>query len=66
MMVFARGLLKPVLTRMYFPDEEEANAVDSVLSRLDDGSSLVARTVDGGYEFDVHLQGDHETVFFAV
>ena len=66
MMVFARGLLKPVLTRMYFPDEEEANAVDSVLSRLDDGSSLVARPVEGGYEFDVHLQGDDETVFFAV
>ena len=66
MMVFARGMLKPVLTRMYFPDEEEANAVDSVLSRLEDGSSLVARPVEGGYEFDVHLQGDDETVFFAV
>ena len=66
LMVFARGLLKPVLTRMYFPDEDEANAVDSVLSRLEDGSSLVARAVEGGYEFDVHLQGDDETVFFAV
>ena len=65
-MVFARGLLRAVLTRMYFPDEEEANASDPVLSRLDDGSTLVARTVDGGYEFDVRLQGDEQTVFFAV
>ena len=65
-MVFARGLLKPVLTRMYFPDEEEANAGDPVLSRLGDGSTLVARPVDGGYEFDVRLQGDGQTVFVAV
>ena len=36
-LVFARGLLKPVLTRMYFPDEEEANADDHVLSAVDDG-----------------------------
>jgi protocatechuate 3,4-dioxygenase alpha subunit len=65
-MVFARGLLRAVLTRMYFPDEEEANAGDPVLSRLDDGSTLVASTLDGGYEFDVRLQGDGQTVFFAV
>ncbi len=65
-MVFARGLLKPVLTRMYFPDEEEANAQDHVLSAVDDGSSLVARPTGEGLEFDVRLQGDGETVFFAV
>jgi protocatechuate 3,4-dioxygenase alpha subunit len=65
-MVFARGLLKPVLTRMYFPDEDEANAADRVLSAVDDASTLVARAVDGGLEFDVRLQGDAETVFFAV
>jgi protocatechuate 3,4-dioxygenase, alpha subunit len=66
LMVFARGLLRTALTRMYFPDEEEANAGDPVLSRLEDGSTLVARPVDGGYEFDVRLQGDGQTVFFAV
>jgi protocatechuate 3,4-dioxygenase, alpha subunit len=65
-MVFARGLLKAVLTRMYFPDEEEANAKDPVLSAVDDPSTLVARAVDGGLEFDIRLQGDRETVFFAV
>jgi protocatechuate 3,4-dioxygenase, alpha subunit len=65
-MVFARGLLKPVLTRMYFPDEDEANAEDHVLSAVEDGSSLVARRAENGYEFDVRLQGEGETVFFAV
>jgi protocatechuate 3,4-dioxygenase alpha subunit len=66
MLVFARGLLKPVLTRMYFPDEEEANARDPVFSAVDDPTTLVARSVADGLEFDVRLQGDGETVFFAV
>lgn len=65
-MVFARGLLKPVLTRMYFPDEDEANADDHVLSAVEDGSSLIARPTDDGLEFGVRLQGEGETVFFAV
>ena len=65
-MVFARGLLKPVLTRMYFPDEEEANAQDHVLSAVEDGSSLVARPAGDGVAFDVRLQGEGETVFFAI
>ena len=34
--VFARGLLKHVVTRLYFPDEVEANAEDPVLSSLED------------------------------
>jgi protocatechuate 3,4-dioxygenase alpha subunit len=59
-------LLKPVLTRMYFPDEEEANAQDNLLSAIEDGSSLVARPTGDGLEFDVRLQGEGETVFFAV
>ena len=65
-LVFARGLLKPVLTRMYFPDELEANAGDPVLAALDDGSSLVARPTADGLAFDIRLQGEDETVFFAV
>jgi protocatechuate 3,4-dioxygenase, alpha subunit len=65
-MVFARGLLKAVLTRMYFPDEEAANAADRVLSSLDDPSPLVAQATDEGLEFDIRLQGDDATVFFAV
>jgi protocatechuate 3,4-dioxygenase, alpha subunit len=65
-MVFARGLLKPVLTRMYFPDEQAANADDPVLGALDDRSTLVGRPVDDSLEFDIRLQGEAETVFFAV
>jgi protocatechuate 3,4-dioxygenase alpha subunit len=66
MLVFARGLLKPVLTRLYFPDEQAANADDPVLAALEDGSSLVARPTNDGLEFDIRLQGEAETVFFAV
>jgi protocatechuate 3,4-dioxygenase, alpha subunit len=67
MLVFARGLLKPVLTRMYFPDDEDANAADRVLQGVGEGqSTLVARSLDGALEFDVRLQGDDQTVFFAV
>ena len=65
-MVFARGLLKPVLTRMYFPDEADANASDRVLSAVNDADTLIARAAGDGFEFDIRLQGDAETVFFAV
>jgi len=51
-LVFARGLLKPVLTRMYFSDEEDANAEDNILSAVDDPSTLVATASDEGFEFD--------------
>jgi protocatechuate 3,4-dioxygenase alpha subunit len=46
--VFARGLLKGVATRMYFPDEEEANAEDPVLLGLEpeQRATLVARAED--------------------
>jgi protocatechuate 3,4-dioxygenase alpha subunit len=67
--VFARGLLDRVITRIYFADEPEANAVDPVLALLPDDSAratLIAAVVDGGYRFDVHLQGEKETVFFTV
>ena len=65
--VFARGLLARLVTRIYFPDEE-ANAVDGVLAALAEGAraSLVATPVDGGFRFDIHLQGERETTFFAV
>jgi len=67
-LVFARGLLKHTLTRMYFPEEEEANGADEVLASLDEGdrSTLVATKSNGSYVFDVHLQGERQTVFFAL
>ncbi|MGH3137037.1 MAG: protocatechuate 3,4-dioxygenase subunit alpha [Gaiellaceae bacterium] len=66
--VFARGLLKRLVTRLYFPDEEEANAEDPVLSELDEAErvTLIARPEDGGLRFDLHLQGDEQTTFFIV
>jgi len=67
--VFARGLLHQVVTRLYFADEGQANAADPVLAGLDEQAraTLVAqRTDDGHYELDIHLQGPHETTFFAV
>jgi protocatechuate 3,4-dioxygenase, alpha subunit len=67
--VFARGLLHRLVTRIYFSDEEEANAGDPVLRRLSDAAArltLVAAAVDGGYRIDIHLQGPDETVFFTL
>jgi protocatechuate 3,4-dioxygenase, alpha subunit len=66
--VFARGLLHRVVTRVYFADEEEANAADPVLAALDAGArgTLVAALEEDGYRFDVRLQGPDETAFFAV
>jgi protocatechuate 3,4-dioxygenase alpha subunit len=66
--VFARGLLNHLFTRIYFGDEEAANAADHVLSSLGDEArrTLVAEPAGDGYRFDIRLQGDHETVFFSV
>jgi protocatechuate 3,4-dioxygenase, alpha subunit len=66
--VFARGLLQRLVTRIYFPDEAEANDADPVLSSVVDPTaraSLVAAAVDGDLRFDIRLQGDEETAFFA-
>jgi protocatechuate 3,4-dioxygenase alpha subunit len=67
--VFARGLLNRLVTRIYFPDEEEANADDPVLSLIEDPAereTLIARAEDGALRFDIRLQGDGETTFFVI
>jgi protocatechuate 3,4-dioxygenase alpha subunit len=66
--VFARGLLRHQWTRIYFPDEAEANAADPVLTSLDpgDAATLVAAERDGELRFDVHMQGERATVFFGL
>ncbi len=66
--VFARGLLRHLATRIYFPDEEAANAADPVLRRVPPArrSTLVARCDGGVLIFDLRLQGEDETVFFAL
>ena len=65
--VFARGLLKRLVTRVYFPDEEAANAADPVLRSIEDAASrasLVARDEGGTLRFDIRLQGEGQTAFF--
>jgi protocatechuate 3,4-dioxygenase alpha subunit len=66
--VFARGLLKRAVTRIYFPDEEEANAADPVLSSLGETAraTLVAKLDGDRLRFDIRLQGPGQTTFFAV
>lgn len=67
--VFARGLLARVVTRVYFPDETAANALDPVLAMVSPERSgrLVARPGPAGsLVFDVRLQGALETPFFDV
>ncbi|HEX4704392.1 MAG TPA: protocatechuate 3,4-dioxygenase subunit alpha [Pseudonocardiaceae bacterium] len=65
--VFARGLLRRLVTRIYFPDLA-ANTADPVLRTIDPArrGTLVAVRTHTGYRFDIHLQGDAETVFFDV
>ncbi len=70
--VFMRGLLTHPYTRIYFSDEAEANARDPVLSNVPEArrATLIAEREETGgaviYRFDIHMQGDEETVFFDV
>jgi protocatechuate 3,4-dioxygenase alpha subunit len=64
--IFMRGLLKQLMTRLYFPDEA-ANATDPILALVpaERRSTLIARRMgDGTLEWNVVLQGKNETVFF--
>ncbi len=64
--VFARGLLHHLFTRAYFGDEPERNEADPFLAGVDEArrSTLVAVSDDErSYRFDIHLQGERETVF---
>ncbi|HEX8497634.1 MAG TPA: protocatechuate 3,4-dioxygenase subunit alpha [Actinomycetales bacterium] len=66
--VLGRGMMSREVTRIYFDDEQAANAVDDVLQAVapERRPTLVARTTEGGYHFDIRLQGVDETVFFAL
>jgi protocatechuate 3,4-dioxygenase alpha subunit len=68
-LIFARGLMRHLITRMYFPDEA-ANVSDTLLQMVpvDRRHTLIAHA-DGrmgrAFEWNVVLQGPDETVFFA-
>jgi protocatechuate 3,4-dioxygenase, alpha subunit len=67
--VLARGLLRQLYTRIYFPDEAEANAADPLLSSIRDDAlrqTLIARPHDGVLSFDIYLQGERQTAFLDV
>ena len=66
--VFMRGLLRRLITRIYFADDP-ANQKDAVLSlvpahRRQTLIALPSPAEPEMFVWDVHLQGDHETVFF--
>jgi protocatechuate 3,4-dioxygenase, alpha subunit len=71
--IAARGINIGLSTRMYFSDEEAANAADPVLNIIDPEirrKTLIGqRGLDGRdvvYTFEIFLQGERETVFFDV
>lgn len=71
--IVARGINVGLQTRLYFEDEQQANAADPVLNLIEwerRRQTLIARkeTRDGMtvYRFDIKLQGQDETVFFDI
>lgn len=68
--IFMRGLLRRLVTRIYFPDEA-ANTEDFVLNLVEPArrGTLIARKIDGEnnkLEWNVVLQGEQESVFFDI
>ena len=67
--VAARGLLNRLVTRVYFPDEPDANAADPLLASIADPAArarLVGVADGDRLCFDIRLQGERETPFFAI
>lgn len=65
--IVARGINLGLHTRMYFADEDAANAEDPFLTRLEHknraGTLMAQPQGNGTYRFDIRLQGPDETVF---
>jgi len=68
--VFSRGLARQLVTKMYFPDEAAANQADPLLQAVGPQrrSRLIAAADDGTgrLRFNIKLQGEDESVFFAL
>ena len=67
--IVARGINLGLNTRMYFADEEKTNAADPILARIEHEGrlkTLLAKREGNTYTFDIHLQGENETVFFDI
>ncbi|MFV0243472.1 MAG: protocatechuate 3,4-dioxygenase subunit alpha [Qingshengfaniella sp.] len=69
MWIVARGINIGLCTRVYFSDEEAANAEDPLLTRIEHQNrvpTLIAKRDGDVYRFDIHLQGPDETIFFDI
>lgn len=67
--IVARGINIGLHTRMYFSDEDDANAEDPVLARIEHRvrvPTLIGKRDGDTVTFDIHLQGEHETIFFDI
>lgn len=67
--IVARGINIGLHTRMYFPEEAEANKADPLLVRIEHRErvdTLIAQRDGSTYTFDIRLQGDRETVFLDI
>lgn len=67
--IVARGINIGLHTRMYFPEEVEANSADPLLLRIEHRervNTLIAAREGHTYTFDIRLQGDRETVFLDI
>jgi protocatechuate 3,4-dioxygenase alpha subunit len=67
--IVARGINIGLHTRMYFPEEQEANAADPILARIehrDRVPTLIATRDGANLTFDIYLQGPKETVFLDI
>ena len=64
--VFMRGMLKHLMTRIYFADETAANAQDPILKLVPQArrGTLIPKKKGKTLEWNVVLQGKNETVFF--
>jgi protocatechuate 3,4-dioxygenase alpha subunit len=68
--VVARGINIGLHTRIYFNDETIANSLDPILNQIKNQKRvetlLALKKGVGHYQFDIHLQGPHETIFFDI
>ncbi len=71
--IVARGINIGLNTRLYFSDEADANAADPVINLIEWESrrkTLIAQRSERNgqivYRFDIHIQGEDETVFFDI
>ncbi|WP_018296263.1 protocatechuate 3,4-dioxygenase subunit alpha [Corynebacterium lubricantis] len=69
--VFARGMLERLNTRLYFPENADANANDPVLQAVDEPRRelLVADKTENGYHLNIYVQHEdlsQETPFFKI